>query len=216
MTAQPLRSEIVANQKNHIDGATPAVGPDDLAIAAGTLARLLGSPEPLDLGEAAEALDILATVPGSPLAEMKGDPARFQSEWNEQRNLYAGVPGLLPLEESVYKVWTTDRSHPLAGRKGLTWGDPAGHMLEVLQSFGMIPDPEDPRSPDHIAVLFEFLAILLENRSYEEVAAFCRDHLDWLEALRKEAAARGIRGMFEKVVQTAESLVNDIVSVSCQ
>jgi hypothetical protein len=180
--------------------------------ALGTLATLFGSAEPLGEAEAQEAVNLLARVPGCCLAAYLDDPGRFAEAWNRQRYLFKGLPNVLPLEESFYKEWTSDRSHPLAGRKGLAWGDPAAHVLATLNNFGITLNAEDPRSPDHLAVLVELLAFLIENRPAGEAAAFCRDHLDWLSDLRHEAGSRGIEGVFHEMVLTAESLVNHVMS----
>ncbi len=186
---------------------------DEAVQTLGMLARLLGSAEPLGQAEAEEALDLLGRVPGGWFGEYDGDSEGFAVAWNRQRDLFKGLPNLLPLEESFYKEWTTDRSHPLAGRKELAWGDPAAHVLAMLDNFGLALSSEDPRSPDHLAVLLEFLGFLIENRSIGEAAAFCRDHLDWLPDLRREATSRGIEAVLQEMVRTVESLVNDITTI---
>ncbi|MFH1115516.1 MAG: molecular chaperone TorD family protein [Pseudomonadota bacterium] len=186
---------------------------DEAVRALGILARLLGSAEPLERAEAEEALDVLGRVPGGWLGGYEGNPAGFAAAWNRQRDLFKGLPNVLPLEESFYKEWTGDASHPLAGRKELAWGDPAAHVLAMLGNFGLALNPQDPRSPDHLAVLLEFLAFLIENRPVGEARAFCRDHLDWLADLRREAASRGIEEVLQEMVLTVESLVNDITTI---
>ncbi|MBM3299803.1 MAG: molecular chaperone TorD family protein, partial [Deltaproteobacteria bacterium] len=146
----------------------------DLARAAQVLASLLGSSDPLGREEAAQCLEILSRIPGGQFDELSPDPDRFLKEWNELGEVLAGVPETISLVESVYKEWTIDKGHPLAGHKGLVWGDPAAHMTEVLEGFGMTPNPEDPLPPDHLAVLLEFLAYLIENVPWQDVAAFCK------------------------------------------
>ncbi len=185
----------------------------DLVKALDTLAGLFGSAEPLGEAEAEEAIDLLVTVPGGPLARYLDDPARLADAWNGQRDLVKGVPNVLPLEESFYKAWTSDSSHPLAGRKGLAWGDTAAHVLATLNNFGIALCRDYPIPPDHLAVLLELLAYLIENRPIEEAAAFCRDHLDWLSDLRQEAKSRGIEGVFLEMVLTVESLVNHVTTI---
>jgi len=187
--------------------------PDDLVQALGTLAGLFGTGETLGDAEAEQAVNVLARISGGRLAAYRDDPGRFAGAWNRQRHLFKGVPNVLPLEESFYKEWTADRSHPLAGRKGLAWGDPAEHVVATLNNLGIALCAEDPRAPDHLAVLLELLAYLIENRPAEEAAAFCRDHLDWLSELRHEATSRGIEGVFQEMVRTVESLVNHIIII---
>lgn len=186
---------------------------EDVVRSFETLARLLGSPEPLSSKEAEVALDLLTRVPDGGLDGSGADASEFQDAWNRQRAMFKGLPKELPLEESYYKEWTSDESHPLAGRKGLACGDPAAHMAAVLEGFGMALSPEDPKSPDNLAVLLEFVALLIENRPGEEVVAFCTDHLDWLPDLRREAASRGIGGVFNQLIVTVESLVRHITSI---
>jgi hypothetical protein len=188
------------------------IGTGDLANAARVLARLLGSPDPLDREEAAEYVTRLSRVPGGQFVDHSCDPDWFLNEWNEIRELFAGLPETIPLVESVYKEWTIDKGHPLAGRKGLVYGDPAAHMTEVLESFGMTPDPEDPLPADHLAVLLEFLAYSIEALPWQDVDAFCKDHLDWLADLRKEAEARQTGEMLVRLILTAERLIDSIIS----
>ncbi|GEM_PF-920761 len=187
---------------------------EDLARAAESLSRLFGSPQNLTDSEAREAVDVLSRIPGTNFTELWADPKGFRQVWNENQQLFVGSPEALPLEESVYKAWTGDRSHPLAGEKGMAWGDPASHMLDVLESFGMIPDPEATMAPDHLAVLLEFLGFLIENRPPEEIRSFCGDHLDWVHELRKEAEERDLHQAFIGVVDAVESLAHHIISTS--
>lgn len=183
-----------------------------IARAAVILARLLGSAEPLSAEEAEEAVHAMKAVFETLPEGLPEDSDELAEQWNLQRDLYANLPDSISLEESVYKEWTTDSSHPLAGRKGLAWGDPAAHMIEVLNRFGMALNPENPSAPDHIAVLLEFLAFLLENRPLEEAAAFCKDHLDWLAELGTEASERGVQGVFQGLMLAAGQLTNRIIT----
>ena len=91
-------------------------------------------------------------------------------------------------------------------------GDPAAHMQDVLAGFGMLLDPRELQAPDHLAVLLEFLAFLIDNCHREEVESFCRDHLDWLDALREEAERKGIESVLISLIRTAERLVQSVVS----
>lgn len=207
MTAQPVRMHWTRGERKMPD--EPIFHPRPRSVEARTaelLARLLGSAEPLSVEEARETLAVLKDVDKVLPPDLPDDPEELAEQWNLQRYLYAGLPETLSLEESVYKAWTTDPSHPLAGRKGLAWGDPAAHMMEVLDRFGLMSDPDDSRPPDHIAVLLEFLAFLLELRPPGEAAAFCADHLDWLPLLRAEATAQGIAGVFQGLIMSAEQL----------
>ena len=87
-----------------------------LAGAAQTLARLLGCGELLSVEEARDALDSLKLAGDVIHADLVNDPNAFAEQWNAQRYLYFGLPDTLSLEESVYKSWTTDSSHPFPGK----------------------------------------------------------------------------------------------------
>jgi TorA maturation chaperone TorD len=185
---------------------------DDLILAAGALSRLLGSHEPLDSGEAHVVIEILANLDVTELETFLNSSDKLCKIWNSQRDLFVGPTRTLPLEESVYKPWTTDRSHPLAGSKGRSWGDPAVHMMEVLADFGLTPDPDESLPPDHLAVLLEFLAFLLENRAREEAVAFCSDHLDWLPEVRAKARDLEIEGILHGLVRAVETLLDRVTA----
>ena len=214
-----MKSQCAESCLNNFDQVPDHYGPgdsptrEDVVDALEMLARLLGSPVPLDAEEAECAVDLLAGIPDSEFDGYGDDPMEFRDAWNRQRDLFMGLPDGLPLEESYYKEWTSDDSHPLAGQTGLSCGDPAAHMAAVLGIFGIELSPEDPKSPDNLAVLLEFLALLVENRTHEEVVAFCTDHLDWLPELRREAHTRGIEGAFHQLIGTVESLVRQIISM---
>jgi hypothetical protein len=199
-------------QRDPVSAKHPDRG--DLVRAAESLARLFGSPESLTEYEADEILDALSRIPGTEFAETWSNAKEFTRVWNANRQTLVGSTGALPLEESVYKAWTTDTSHPLSGETGMTWGDPASHMLDVLESFGMITDPEATRAPDNLAVLLEFLGFLIENRLLEEIQSFCRDHLDWLAELRKRAEKIGVHEAIVCVVDATDGLARYIISTS--
>ena len=118
------------------------------------------------------------------------------------------------MEESFYKPWTTDPSHPLKGTTGLVRGDPAAHMAHLLETFGLRLDVDDGRAPDHISVLLKFLVFLLERRPGEEACSFCRDHLDWLRDLEGHLVDREAGRVLAPLVRTARNLVSTLIS-SC-
>jgi hypothetical protein len=211
MTEQPMRTGRTWSESDISGGPMLRLGArSSMARAADLLARLLGSAKPLSVEEAREALVALKAIDVALPPDLPDDPQGLAKQRNMQRYLFAGLPDTLSLEESVYKAWTTDPSHPLARRKGLAWGDPAAHMMEMLDRFGLMPDPQNSKPPDHIAVLLEFLSFLLETRPVGEAASFCADHLDWLPHLRAEAAAHGIAGVFLSLVLAAEQLADRI------
>jgi hypothetical protein len=182
------------------------------AEAARVLSRLFGDPTPLEEPEARRAVRVLHWIHPDEFAQYLDDPKGFRTAWNEEKGRFAEPSSRFPLEESVYKEWTADTSHPLGGTKGLTWGDPARHMQDVLESFGMVVDPNELRAPDHIGVLLEFLAFLIGNRPRGEVEAFSRDHLDWIPRLLQEAESTESEGILTLLIRTTERLVLAVIS----
>lgn len=179
---------------------------EELASIATVLARLVGDPQRLDEDEAAEAGDLLQTLSPDLFGEYQSRPVELALRRNRERDLFTGGRGDIRLEESVYKPWTTDKSHPLHQSSGLAWGDPAVHMARLLDRFGMTLDPDEGPGPDHLAVLLEFLGFLLENRPHEDVLSFCRDHLDWLPDVRAKAEAEHAQ-VLTALIQGAQQLV---------
>ncbi|MEJ2719044.1 MAG: hypothetical protein P8182_18250 [Deltaproteobacteria bacterium] len=102
------------------------------AEASRVLSRLFGDSTPLEEPEARKAVRVLHWIHPDEFAQYLHDPESFRTAWNEEKDRFAEASSLFPLEESVYKEWTADKSHPLGGTKGLTWGDPARHMQESL------------------------------------------------------------------------------------
>ena len=184
----------------------------DMASVAMILSRLLGDPTPLDEDEAQQALELLSELDPEGFGKYGGVAEEFRRDWNAATELLAGSAFPLPMEESLYKPWTTEAGHPLEGVEGFAWGDPAHHMLDVLKSFGLGLDPEDERAPDHIAVLLEFLAYLLENRPSAEARSFCTDHLDWLPDLEKRLEQEAAAPVLIPPVRAARRLISTLVS----
>ncbi len=183
----------------------------DLIDAANALARLLGDSTPLAAREAHEIVRRLAVVAPSEMSPYEEDPAGFADRWTDAARAFTGQPGLLKLEESFYKSWTEDASHPLKGSLGHAWGDSASHMNSVLERFGMrLPQDED-RAPDHIAVLLEFLGFLIERGRVEEVREFRSDHLDWLPDLKKAGEDLELPPVFADIIDTAQRLTDEAV-----
>ena len=91
--------------------------------------------------------------------------------------------------ESVHKVWTNDPECRLsmAKEKGYLMGDSALHMIDLYGCLGLEVSEEYVGLPDHIVLELEFLAILLETFSEEEVRIFLKDHLDWVPEMVSRA-----------------------------
>ena len=101
-----------------------------------------------------------------------------------------GRQSTLPVE-SIYKKWTEDPSArlPLAGSTGYLMGDPALHARYLLDHYQLQGPPDYRMMPDHLLLLLELLAYLLENRPPEESRTFLNQHFDWLDSFGKAVEA---------------------------
>lgn len=93
-----------------------------------------------------------------------------------------GKKSVLPVE-SVYKKWTEDPTTrlPIAGSTGYLMGDAALHARYLLEHYGLDVPPDYRMMPDHLVILLELAAFLLQNRTDEESRLFLTQHLDWLD-----------------------------------
>ena len=101
-----------------------------------------------------------------------------------------GRQSALPVE-SIYKKWTEDPSArlPIAGSTGYLMGDPALHARYLLDHYQLQIPPDYRMMPDHLLLLLELLAYLLENRPPEESRTFLNQHFDWLDSFGKAVEA---------------------------
>ena len=101
-----------------------------------------------------------------------------------------GRHSTLPVE-SIYKKWTEDPSArlPIAGSTGYLMGDPALHARYLLDHYQLQVPPDYRMMPDHLLLLLELLAYLLENRPPEESRTFLNQHFDWLDSFGKAVEA---------------------------
>ena len=97
-----------------------------------------------------------------------------------------GKQSALPVE-SIYKKWTHDPTArlPIAGSTGYLMGDPALHARYLLDHYQLQIPPDYRMMPDHLLLLLELLAYLLENRPPEESRTFLNQHFDWLDSFDK-------------------------------
>lgn len=191
-------------EERHISG--------DAIRAAEILARLLGCAEPLDRAELLEAVDLLADVAPEIFESYRDTPEAFADAWNDEKDLFLGEVAPVKLEESVYRAWTSDEAHPLAGVKGLSWGDSARHMSEVLRTAGLELDQDDSLPPDHLSVLLEFLAWLSEHGSPEQVIGFCTDHLAWVTDIRVDVERTRMGKILPLLLRAVELLTKDLTA----
>ena len=80
-----------------------------------------------------------------------------------------------PPVESPYKPWYGDRDGGLMG------GPSATEMERRYEAIDASPPPAYP--PDHVALLLEYGALLLEAGADDQYREFVAEHLDWIEAL---------------------------------
>lgn len=94
----------------------------------------------------------------------------------------------ISLVESTYKPWTVDKACGMvfAASKGLVMGDYAVHMLELYRQLSLEVPEEFRSTPDHLVLELEFLALLYQSASHEQIARFIEDHLNWIPELKEE------------------------------
>lgn len=137
------------------------------------------------------------------LQEMK------EGYWNLFQNPQSGD---LWWVESFHKPWTNDPECRLsiAREKGLIMGDSALHMLNLYQSLAIeIPDGFNS-FPDHIVLELEFLALLLESPSKEEVRIFIKDHLDWITKMVQHGTTCCPSAFYVSVFEALERYVESL------
>lgn len=129
-----------------------------------------------ELARNAEELDIsLSAVSGDPL-HVPETVAAFD---NEYIALFEGLETpYAPLIESVYRPWRA--GYPT---DGLLSGPAAADMRARYNRAGI--STPDAYAADHLALLLEFAAALLQSGHEAEYRTFVSQHLDWLPALRR-------------------------------
>jgi TorA maturation chaperone TorD len=113
------------------------------------------------------------------LSALQGEYARLFGQWEGAR---------ISLVESTYKPWTTDKGCGMvfAASKGLYMGDCALHMREIYRQSSLKVPEAYCSTPDHLVLELEFLGLLYQFASHEQIERFIGDHLDWIPELRGE------------------------------
>ncbi len=115
-----------------------------------------------------------------------------------------------PPIESLYKQWTDDPTAAVsfARQTGLVYGDPALHIQYLFRQF-KLEFPEEYRAmPDHLTLLLEFLAFLLEHGTSDQIQSFISDHFDWLDDFILELKKSDISFFYISITQIVNQLVH--------
>lgn len=113
--------------------------------------------------------------------------------------------------ESVYKIWTEDKSCKMAfaSSKGYLMGDPAEHIQFLLDEYGLTIPEGLGKKPDHLSLLLELVAYLLERLTNEELLAFTNEHLDWLADFQEKLVEVQAHQFYVEVTQLLQKFVQD-------
>ena len=123
-------------------------------------------------------------------------------EWDRMWNLTMGpIKPLAEPIESLYKVWTTDKSCEItiANQKGYLKGDWAFHMEELLTGVGFEIPLQFAHCPDHLILELEFASILVEEAPAEAQIKFVEYHFDWLEDLLEAAKDKNVPELYQNL-----------------
>ncbi len=110
----------------------------------------------------------------------------------------------LPIE-SCFKPWTTDQESDMYNLKGYLLGDSAEHMRYLFDQYKLELPAAFLSAPDHLILLLEFLAYLIEHRTNAEIEQFLVDHFDWLpelyQRLEDNSDCRYYKGLVALVIR---------------
>ncbi len=204
-------SDIVFSESSIAQNKALRSSVEERAEMACLLAEMFGDPSEVHSGHFERLLNF-----ASGRLDLTGNcfcvpPGEFQTRWLQDIELLLDTENPLSLDESVYKAWTKQKSHPLSGATGRCFGDPAAHMLAVLESFGLSLETELGHAPDSLPTLLEFLGFLLENRPPDEVVSFCHDHLDWTGELEQCASRLNAGKALLEVISLATVFIHETV-----
>ncbi|MFC7045563.1 molecular chaperone [Halobacteriaceae archaeon GCM10025711] len=109
-----------------------------------------------------------------------------------------------PPVESPYEEW-----YEGAGRTGLLGGPAAADMEQRYERLGVVPSMQYPA--DHLALLLEYGALLLDAGATDEFDAFATEHFDWVPAFRERVDDAAADAPFYRWVV---AVVDDVVSAT--
>ncbi len=116
--------------------------------------------------------------------------------------------------ESVYKEWAKGGGSPLphSVKKGYIMGDPAVEMIKRYKMAGVETPKEFKDTPDHIALLLEYAALLCENVPEDSRAGYVLDHLDWVEDLRNDIYKYSRSDFYRCIADITVAFINNEIS----
>jgi TorA maturation chaperone TorD len=121
------------------------------------------------------------------------------------------VQHVVPVE-SVYKVWTTNKEAQVvfASSKGYLMGDSAMHIKYLLDKLGLEIPKEFEYTPDHITILLELLAYIVESCNSQDAYQYVSEHFDWVEEFYHELQQINASLLFKEVTQVVIVLVKHL------
>ena len=135
-----------------------------------------------ELSAHADALELPVSEPTPPTPSDRATLQRqYLSLFEAMRQPFA------PPAESPYKPWYGDRG-------GLMGGPAATEMENRYDAVDASPPPGYPA--DHIALLLEYGALLLDSGAIDEYRAFLESHLDWVAAFARQIDAAATESQF--------------------
>jgi len=138
--------------------------------------------------------------------------ASFEEMKDEYTRTFIGINStpVLPVE-SVYKVWTSDKSSSMsfANSKGYIMGDSALHIQYILDQYGLEIPEELGKKPDHISVLLELLGFFIDNLGKLETLEFVEDHLDWLPEFKNQLEEAKAHQFYLYTTELVIELIDD-------
>lgn len=115
------------------------------------------------------------------------------SSFSEMKDLYnrcflGPLEPVAPPIESLYKEWTTDPTAetPIARQKGYLYGDSAIHLKYLYEQYEIEIPCEYANIPDHLTLLLEFLALLIQYNQTDLIQQYIHDHFDWLKSFTQK------------------------------
>ncbi|OEH84399.1 hypothetical protein BHU72_09270 [Desulfuribacillus stibiiarsenatis] len=111
--------------------------------------------------------------------------------------------------ESLYKPWTQD---PTAGvswakEKGFLYGDPALHIESIYNALKLTIPTGYEKKPDHLGLMLELAAILVDVTDEEYQLQFMKDHFDWLEEYIKVLESKSKHTFFINCIEIIQKFI---------